>query len=335
VVTLIIEMMRVCPKCGDYYADASLAFCLSDGAPLISVSPTSERWSEGARVIEEKAKALKKEKRKLKWRRMIVSMMAIATLVVMVVAINSFIYVESSREENVVALPSTPETAPAEPVGPITPSTTGATSPTLPTNSTPTVTPTPTPVYKISGRVTDGSKALGSINITLGGAKTATTTTDANGNYTFKQLPAGGNYTITAASAKIVFKPPSRSIKNLTRDESANFVGAEQPAQPGCSVADNSTEEKAISDKYRKEWQRVIKGVQPKIIAEKMPAGARPRPAGVPSPQSRLGTIEFKISFPKACTATVTASVNLIGTMEVVPVRKFLCKKTSETWRCS
>src|ERR1044071_9995297 len=114
VATLIIEMIRICPKCGDYYADASLAFCLVDGTPLINVDPLSERWSEGTRVIEEKENALRKQKRKLKWRRVMVSTMAVATLVVMVVAVNSFIVVEPGPEENVAALPSTPETTPAD-----------------------------------------------------------------------------------------------------------------------------------------------------------------------------------------------------------------------------
>ncbi|MGZ8844175.1 MAG: hypothetical protein ACXW18_10970, partial [Pyrinomonadaceae bacterium] len=62
-------MMLLCPKCGDYYADDSLAFCLADGTPLVSVEANSERWTEGYRIIEQKEKALKKRKRRLTWRR--------------------------------------------------------------------------------------------------------------------------------------------------------------------------------------------------------------------------------------------------------------------------
>jgi cytoskeletal protein RodZ len=116
-------MMRLCPKCGDYYADAALAFCLSDGAPLASVEPSSESWSEGARVIEEKENALKRQTRKLKWRRVALRAMtmALAVMVVCVVAVNSWIYLRPQPEEPVTAEPLTP-TAAAKPDDiPITP----------------------------------------------------------------------------------------------------------------------------------------------------------------------------------------------------------------------
>jgi hypothetical protein len=110
--------MWVCPKCGDYYADAGLAFCLADGTPLIGVDPASEVWSEGTRVIEEKANALRKQKRKLKWRRILLSAMTmlVATLVVIVVAVNSYIYLKPKPEENVLPKTPTPTPTPTPPV---------------------------------------------------------------------------------------------------------------------------------------------------------------------------------------------------------------------------
>jgi hypothetical protein len=131
-------MMRFCPKCGDYYADASLAFCLGDGTPLINVNPLSESWSEeGIRVIEEKENALRKQKRILKWRRVVLTAMLMATMVVLVVAVNSFIYLQPQPEEAVPAktLTSTPAPGP-------TPAPTPSQTPT----PTPSPTPTPTPL---------------------------------------------------------------------------------------------------------------------------------------------------------------------------------------------
>jgi hypothetical protein len=114
-------MMRLCPKCGDYYTDAALAFCLSDGAPLMSVEPSSESWSEGSRVIKEKEHALRRQTRKLKWRRIALRTMtmALVVMVVCVVAVNSWIYLRPQPEEPVLAEPLTP-TAAAKPDKPIT-----------------------------------------------------------------------------------------------------------------------------------------------------------------------------------------------------------------------
>jgi hypothetical protein len=326
-------MLRICPKCGDYYADALLAFCLVDGAPLINVDPTSERWSEGARVIEEKENALRRQKRKLKWRRIVVSAMtmAIATLVVYVVAANTLIYLKPKPNEVALAAPSTPESAPAAPVASITPNTPGETSPTLPTNSTTTKTPTPTPtpVYKISGRVTDGSKALGGVNLTLGGAKTATTTTDASGNYIFKQLLAGGSYTITPAGAKINFTPPRRSINKLTQDQSAYFVGT---VQAECSQADEGPLIKSCGAI----WRRKIADDGTKIIKEYFP-----NLVGIAVPHLSE-KITYQIRFSNACkegvaTASYTWQVTapLIKTVPLPKEKKLSFKKPGETWVCN
>lgn len=67
--------MRTCPKCSDYYADDSLAFCLADGTPLTSVDANGERWNDGSQAIERKHEALTKQKRKLIWRWIVASAM--------------------------------------------------------------------------------------------------------------------------------------------------------------------------------------------------------------------------------------------------------------------
>lgn len=93
-------MIRICPKCGDYYADDSLAFCRADGTPLVNVDPTSENWSEGNRVIQEQTKTLRKRARRLKWRRILTMSMSmtIITMVVSVVALNTREYLKPNPD---------------------------------------------------------------------------------------------------------------------------------------------------------------------------------------------------------------------------------------------
>lgn len=63
-------------------------------------------------------------------------------------------------------------------------------------------------VYSISGQVTSNSSGLSGVTMTLSGASTATTITDASGNYTFTGLD-NGSYTIIPSIAGITFSPDS------------------------------------------------------------------------------------------------------------------------------
>ncbi|HYP01864.1 MAG TPA: M36 family metallopeptidase [Pyrinomonadaceae bacterium] len=79
----------------------------------------------------------------------------------------------------------------------------------------------------ISGRVTDGNTGQGvsGIQVTLSGTTNATTTTDINGNYSFPNLVAGGNYTVAPTSPGFESTPPSRTYNNLSSDVTdANFT---------------------------------------------------------------------------------------------------------------
>ncbi len=80
--------------------------------------------------------------------------------------------------------------------------------------------------HLISGRVTkvDGS-GFAEVGITISGAQTATTTSDSSGNYSFANLPAGGNYSITPAKANYEFLPASASFDDLSSDRTQNFSG--------------------------------------------------------------------------------------------------------------
>jgi hypothetical protein len=79
----------------------------------------------------------------------------------------------------------------------------------------------------ISGRIIDSrtTSGLAGATVTLSGAQSATTQTDAGGNYIFPNLSAGANYVVTPAKGSFKFDPVSTSVNNLTGLQTANFVG--------------------------------------------------------------------------------------------------------------
>src|SRR6185503_419457 len=87
-------MIRTCPKCRAYYADADLAFCFADGMPLVDVDPNGEQWSEGSRVIQENATAGRKQIRRRWWRRIV---LATLTTVLLAMAVTKSFTVETTK----------------------------------------------------------------------------------------------------------------------------------------------------------------------------------------------------------------------------------------------
>jgi pyrrolidone-carboxylate peptidase/uncharacterized protein (DUF2249 family) len=80
--------------------------------------------------------------------------------------------------------------------------------------------------HTISGRVTRANGiAVAGATMTLSGSQPGTTTTDANGNYSFADLPAGGDYTITPSRAHYTFTPASRAFAALGANQTADFTG--------------------------------------------------------------------------------------------------------------
>ncbi|MGB7926428.1 MAG: carboxypeptidase regulatory-like domain-containing protein [Pyrinomonadaceae bacterium] len=79
--------------------------------------------------------------------------------------------------------------------------------------------------FAISGQaVIDGA------TITLSGSRSATTTTDNNGNYSFANLPPGGNYSVRASKQSYGFSPASRNFNGLSGNQRADFaIAASQP----------------------------------------------------------------------------------------------------------
>ncbi|HEY6802432.1 MAG TPA: carboxypeptidase regulatory-like domain-containing protein [Pyrinomonadaceae bacterium] len=234
-------MIRVCPKCGAYSADESLAFCLADGTPLISVAPDNERWNEAVRALEEKSRTERKQHRKLIWRRVVVTALTASMLAL---ALSKSFVVEtipngtipptltevptsssSSFPPELVALLSSPSPSPsASPL--LSPSPSPAISP---SPSQATVTPL---VYKISGRVTDAGQSIAGVKIRLEGSKATLTTTDGNGYYAFDELRADGSYTVTPVKARTNFTPFNRSFDHLTQDGWADFTGFSDSPPP-------------------------------------------------------------------------------------------------------
>ena len=80
--------------------------------------------------------------------------------------------------------------------------------------------------FNISGQVTKGGVALSGVSLTTlaGGAPGSKQTTDGSGNFSFSNLLAGGNYTVTPTLANYTFAPPSSTFNNLQSNQTANFI---------------------------------------------------------------------------------------------------------------
>jgi hypothetical protein len=80
--------------------------------------------------------------------------------------------------------------------------------------------------HAIGGRLLDErGRAIQGATLTLSGAQAATTSSDANGNYSFTGLKAGGNYTVNAASTRYSFANPAQTFTDLDADTTADFGG--------------------------------------------------------------------------------------------------------------
>jgi hypothetical protein len=85
-----------------------------------------------------------------------------------------------------------------------------------------TYTGTPTD-FKITGRATLDGAALSGVTVSVTGSRTATATTDSNGDYSFT-LPVNGNYTVTPSKAPYFFFPAATTFSLLSADRKADFA---------------------------------------------------------------------------------------------------------------
>ncbi len=78
--------------------------------------------------------------------------------------------------------------------------------------------------YTIRGTVANRSLVgTSGVSVTLSGPFNMSATTDADGNYSFSNLPAGQNYNLAVARTDYIFSPDSRTYR-LLQDEKADFT---------------------------------------------------------------------------------------------------------------
>jgi Pectate lyase superfamily protein/Carboxypeptidase regulatory-like domain len=84
--------------------------------------------------------------------------------------------------------------------------------------------------YSITGRVLDSNGApVAGVEMTLSGPLSSTTTTASNGSYSFINLDAGTNWTVTAAKDNFAFSPAVQTFIDLTANTVANFEAVPPP----------------------------------------------------------------------------------------------------------
>jgi hypothetical protein len=82
--------------------------------------------------------------------------------------------------------------------------------------------------YQISGTVRSrGGNGLANVSVTLSSGDTplSNAVTDSSGNYSFPNVTAGGDYTVTPSSASFTFSPASASFTSLSGNQTADFTG--------------------------------------------------------------------------------------------------------------
>ncbi len=82
--------------------------------------------------------------------------------------------------------------------------------------------------YQISGTVRSRAGAgLSNVTVSLstGDTPVANAVTDANGNYSFLNVTAGADYSVTPSSASFKFSPVSASVNALSSNQTVDFTG--------------------------------------------------------------------------------------------------------------
>ena len=83
----------------------------------------------------------------------------------------------------------------------------------------------PSAKFAITGRIVDQKSAPATgVKVTLSGSQAVSTTTDADGNYDFTNLPTSGRYVITPSKTGFVFNAPSATFITPAGDQTANFT---------------------------------------------------------------------------------------------------------------
>jgi hypothetical protein len=93
--------------------------------------------------------------------------------------------------------------------------------------------------YSISGSVMEGTTGIADVIVNLWGPANLSTRTDANGDFSFTRLPAGGNYVITPGSAVFSFTP--QTILTLSSNQQIIFKGTQKSYDITGRVSDGTT----------------------------------------------------------------------------------------------
>ncbi|MFY9622293.1 MAG: carboxypeptidase regulatory-like domain-containing protein [Pyrinomonadaceae bacterium] len=84
----------------------------------------------------------------------------------------------------------------------------------------------PNPNFKLEGRVmSDVNAPVAGALVTLSGSQSVTALTDAQGHYSFSNLPTSGNYTVSAAKTQYNFGNSTIAINTPAGDQTVDFVG--------------------------------------------------------------------------------------------------------------
>ncbi|HEX5733937.1 MAG TPA: carboxypeptidase regulatory-like domain-containing protein [Blastocatellia bacterium] len=90
----------------------------------------------------------------------------------------------------------------------------------------------PSPLI-ITGKIVDNQGVGVVASVELSGSLNNTTQSDLDGRYYFRNLPAGGNYTVTPTSFLYTITPASASVENLDGDKVLDFTGTLPPSIEG------------------------------------------------------------------------------------------------------
>ncbi|HEX8118564.1 MAG TPA: hypothetical protein VF521_14910 [Pyrinomonadaceae bacterium] len=346
--------MRLCPKCGDYYADDLLAFCLTDGTPLAGVVPEGELWEEGLRVVEEKERVLRVRRRRLKWQRVtqVVTTTLVTTMVVCVVAVNGLIY-----------LTPEPDEAPASPSG-----TTPKRAPTpttvvsrlrgwIPDSVITRIEPLPTtdtegdPSPKVATTTSSGTHVRdedtdtnenGNKNTNTNENTNENTNANANENANRNTNTNTNENTNTNTNANTDTNTNTNANTGTNTNENRNTnrntntnTNADTPVE--CSGADEEREWETIRGAYDGAWRRLLGRGREQILAD-------PKTGGAVGVEVSPGEVRYQRRFLNVCTAAVVSArytwdvmTNDNGTIKnttVTKSKRFACFKLGGAWIC-
>jgi len=281
---------------------------------MIDVDPNSELGEQGTRFIEKAEKAARKQSRKLKWRRLIITATSVllTAMVISVIAVNGLIYLKPPAREDV----STRTSSSPSPVVVVSPS---------PTPS-PVVTPDPSPIPGVE------TVALVADVTTTPTPGEATTPGPASPETPTPRPTASATPTPTPMDSPTPKPTQTTTPTPTTKSE--------------CSEADQSRETQALIKRFEAGWRRSIQGERASLLKTYAPDSK--------TAEAILGPISYQTATIKVCASvlitaryawTVKSMTGINGprgaadvkekTVTVPKNKSFLCGKLAGMWLCN